>query len=597
MTPREPDDSTREAEPATPRSDAASDGSLLDRWVTSVRAFPGRVRDEWRQFVADWRASRAEERRRREAGEAPPRRRRRRPRNVPRSVPYMAGAATVVARREDDANSVVGRIETASEVEVLLVVPRRARGLRDAMAWPRIAGYARQRGLTVHVLASRRDVREHALNAGLSTARTPLGLRPAPTLRVPLGPRELTLRVPSVMPLLRLAAFAAIPVLVFGAAAYYVPSADIFIAPPGETLRSSARVHLNAVGETDLAAGVVGATSVSETIVAVASTVTTGTTSVGDVAATVELEFTNAGTADTRLPVGIPVEDADEFTFTTDEAVTVLAGEAASVGATAIRPGTAGNVEADTLRFLIGFATTLAVTNPVAAGGGEDIEVPAVAAEDAVRVGEIAEDVLRRAGTRALQRIVEDGTVFPETVTVAILSQEPLVEPGDPAEAFLMEYTAIVSAIVLPDDAARRAGEQILVSVLPEGTALIPGTTDVVAENPVFDGSRLVATLNATGLVTPLFDPVSLRGILTGVAPSAAATALREELSLDVEPLIRVYPGWLPAVRMPQREDRISIVFLGEEDLAAEIAGVVEGDEEGEEGEGDDAAGEGDGDE
>ncbi len=588
MTTREPDDSTHEAEPPPEGSGVPDEDSRIGRWTASVRGLPGRVRDEWRLFVADWRASRAEGR------DAPRARRRRRPRNVPRSVPYMAGAATVVAGREDDANSVIGRIETASEVEVLLVVPRRARGLRDAMAWPRIAAHARQRGLTVRVLASRRDVREHALNAGLSTARTTGGLRPAPAVSIPLGPRELTLRVPSVTPLIRLAAFAAIPIVIFGAAAYYVPSADIYIAPPGEELTSAARVHLNPVGETDIGEGVVGATSVSETIVAVASTVTTGTASVGDVAAKVELEFTNTSEADVRLPIGTAVEDAGEFTFTTDEAATVAAGEVAYVPATAIRPGTVGNVEAGTVRFLIGFPTTLTVTNPLAAAGGEDIEVPAAAAEDAVRVGEIAEDVLRRAGTRALERLVEDGTVFPETVSVAILSQEPLVEPGDPAEAFLMEYTALVSAIVLPDDAARRAGEQILVSVLPDGMALIPGTADAVAENPIFDGSRLVATLNATGLATPLFDPASLRGILTGVAPSAAATRLREELSLDVEPLIRVHPGFLPAVRMPRREDRISIVFLSKEDLAAEIAGLPEDDEDGA---GEDGADDGAGDE
>ena len=201
--------------------------------------------------------------------------------------------------------------------------------------------------------------------------------------------------------------------------------------------------------------------------------------------------------------------------------------------------------------------------------------MPSTTAEDAVRVGEIAEDVLRRAGTRALLRIVEDGTVFPETVSVAILSQEPLVQPGEPAEAFLMEYTAIVSGLVLTDDAARRAGEQILVSILPEGMALLPGTTEVVAEQAAYDGSRLVATLHATGLVTPLFDPALLRGILTGIAPSEAATRLRDQLGLEVEPLIRVHPGWLPAVRMPQREDRISVVFLSEEDLAAEVAGVA----------------------
>ena len=548
-----------------------------------MRAFPGRLRDESRLFVADWRAKRHRAASGDEAAAEAALRRR-----TPRGVPRFPGAATIVAGREDDANAIIGRIEIASEVEVLLVVPRRARRLRDAMAWPRIAAYSRQRGLSIRVIASRREVREHALNSGLSTARTPRGLRPAPTLRLPLGPRVLTLRLPPLTPLLRFAAVAAVPILLVGAAVYYVPSADVFIAPPGEPLTRSVRVQLNPVEETDIAARVVAATSITETIVTVVSTVSTGTATVGEVPATVDVEFTNTGPADTRLPVGTAVDDEGGFTFTTDEAVTVPADGTAVVGATAIRPGTAGNLEAGSLRLLIGFPETLTVTNPVAARGGEDIEVLAASAEDAVRVGEIAESVLRRAGARALLRLVEDGTVFPETVSVAILSQEALVQPGEPAEAFLMEYTAIVSALVLNDEAARHAGEQILVGALPEGSALLPGTAEVTAEDPSYDGSRLVVTLYAVGLSAPLFDPASLSGTLTGVAPAEAALRLRERLSLDTDPLIRVHPGWLPAWWMPRRQDRISVVFVSQEELAAQIAGVALDDAEG------DAAGEDD---
>ena len=580
MTQPDPDDGPREPAPGAPPERRRSP---LEAWLAGraewLRAYPGRVREEARRFVADWRATRAGERPRSAAA------RRRRPRNVPRGVPTLPGAATVVARREDDANSIIGRIEAASEVEVLVVVPRRARGLRDPMAWPRIAAHARQRGLTVRVLASRRDVRQHALEAGLSTARTPRGLRPAPGVTIPLGTRELTLRLPSPAPLLRLAAFAAIPVVALGTAAYCVPSADIYIAPPGEPLSTSMRVRLNPVGETDVAAGVIGATSISETIAAVVSTVSTGTTSVGDTPATVELFFTNTGIADATLPVGTTVDDEGGYTFTTDETITIPAAGSATVGATAVKPGAAGNLDAGALRFLIGLPETLEVTNPLAASGGEDVDVPAASADDVVRVGEIAEEVLRRAGARELERLVEDGRVFAETVTVAILSQEPLVQPGEPSDAFMMEYTAVVSALVLTDDDARRAGEQLLVSVLADNEALLPGSTQVVAASPSWDGSRLTATLTATGLVTPLFDPATLRGVLTGVAPATAAARLREQLALDVEPLIRVHPGLLPAWRMPQREDRISIVFLTEEDLAAEIAGLPDEGEEGEDGE------------
>ena len=125
-----------------------------------------------------------------------------------------------------------------------------------------------------------------------------------------------------------------------------------------------------------------------------------------------------------------------------------------------------------------------------------------------MRVGAIAEEVLRRAGERELLRTIQDATVFVETVSVAILSQDPLVEVGEPADAFLMEYVAIVSALVLTDDEARRAGEQMLVAALPDGMALLPGTTEASAGGDVsYDGSRLVADLTATGLATPLIDP------------------------------------------------------------------------------------------
>ena len=573
-------------------------GTLLAR-LEALRTLPRRLADESRLFVRDLRAKRATARHDRREQQQRERQARPLPATPPaseatpqaatqaaprqlgpgalegeRRVPRMAGATTIVAGRDDDASSIIGRLDTAEEVEVLLVVPRRAHGLRDAMAWLRIAAHVRQRGLALRVLASRREVRQHAESAGLPSARTVRGLRRRPALRLPLGAREVVLRAPPLAPLLKFASFAAVVVVVVGALAFYVPSADIVVAPPAEPLSGSLRVRLNPVAETELSLGVVAASSVRLTIVSVVSTATTGTATVGAVAARVELEFSNAGESEITLPIGTPVDDEGGFTFTTDAAVVVPAGGSATVAAAALRLGTGGNLEADSLRLLIGFPRTLAVTNPQAAEGGTDTEVPAVAPEDVVRVGAIAEEVLRRAGERELLRSIQDAAVFVETVSVAILSQDPLVEVGEPADAFLMEYVAIVSTLVLTDDEARRAGEQLLVAALPDGMALLPGTTEASAGGDVsYDGSRLVADLTATGLATPLIAPASLRGVLTGVSPSTAATRLREQLALEEEPLIRVHPSWLPDWRMPQREGRISIALVSAEALAAEIAG------------------------
>ena len=560
---------------------------LVDR-LEALRGFPGRLVDQSRLFAfdlrvrrarraADWREleDRGEQPEQPPSSEGAPPQRAPGPQQRERRMPRMSGASTIVAERDDDASSIIGRLDSAAEVEVLLVVPRRAHGLRDAMAWPRIAAHVRQRGLALRVLASRREVRLHAENAGLPAARTVRGLRPRPALHVPLGSREVVLRAPPLAPLLKLAGLAAVVAVVAGAVAFYVPSAEIVIAPPAEALSGSMRVRLNPVAETDLALRVVAAGSVQRTVVSVVSTATTGTATVGDVAARVQLEFSNAGEADISLPIGTPVDDEGGFTFTTDGAVVVPPGGTATVGAAALRPGTGGNLEADSLRLLIGFPRTLTVTNPQPAEGGADTEVPAVAAADVVRVGAIAEEVLRRAGARELLRTVEDATVFVETVSVAILSQAPLVQVGEPADAFLMEYVAIVSALVLTDTEARRAGEQLLVGVLPEATLLVPGTIEASAGGDVsYDGNRLVADLTATGLATPwIIDPALLRGELTGVSPATAAAWLREQLALEQEPLIGVHPSWLPDWRMPQRAGRISIAFVSAEVLAAKIAG------------------------
>ncbi len=507
-----------------------------------------------------------------------------------RRGPRLPGAATIIADRDDDANAIIGRIDEASEVALLLVVPRRAHVLREAMQWPRIAAYVRQRGLQLRVLASRGDVRQHARNAGLPAARTVRGLRPRRALRIPFGSREFLLRAPPIGPFVRAALFAAALFVIGFAACSYIPSASILISPPAETLTVTSRVRLSPLGETDLGLGVVAVDAVQTEVVFVVSTRSTGVDTVGERRARTALTFTNSGEADLVLPIGTPVETRDGVTFTTDGSVSVAAGSSAGVGATALEPGSAGNVPADSLTRLTGFPDTLTVAN-IAAGGGTDIAVPVVSADDVAAVAEIADTVLRRAGERELLRTITDGTVFTETVSVVILSQTPLADVGDPTEVFMMEYTAVANAFVLTDEDAKRIAQQLLQGKLPDGMALLPDTAEAsIGEASAFDGSRLTVDLTVTGRASPLFDPAVLRGQLTNVTPGVAAERLREELALTSEPHIAVHPGWIPGLRMPRRSDRISITLVSEEALAAAIAGeplddgAADGGEDGEAG-------------
>ena len=511
--------------------------------------------------------------------------------------PRLPGAATIVAEREDDARAIIGRIDAASEVELLLVVPRRAYALRNAVEWLRIAAYVRQRGIHLRVLASRGDVRQHAVDAGLPAARTVRGLRPRRALRIPFGSREFVLRAPRIGPFIRAALFAGVLFVIGLAACTYVPSATILIAPPAETLTVTQRVRLSPLGETDLGLGVIAVDSVQTEVVFVIAVGSTGVATAGDTRARARLTFTNQGDADLVLSIGTPVETIDGITFTTNGSVSIPAGSSSTVGATAIEPGSAGNVAADTLRQLSGFPATLTVTNR-AAEGGTDTEVSVVSPDDVATVASLADSVLRSEGERRLLRTITGGTVFTETIAVAILSQTPRAEVGDQADVFPMEYTAVASAFVLTDEDADRVAQQLLQSKLPDGLALLPGTSAAsISEAYSFDGSRLTVDFTATGLASRLLDPTTLRGVLTNVSPDVAAERLSEQLELTMDPLITVHPGWIPGLRMPRRSDRISITLVSPEELGAAIAGEPPDDEENADGgtEGEDGADGGDG--
>ena len=568
----------------------ARDG-LLRAWdalTAALEELAARVGTQRRRAAARRRAAREEAAAAREAagGDAPRRRR----------GPRLPGAATVVAEREDDARVIIGRIDAASEVELLLVVPRRSHALRNAVEWLRIAAYVRQRGIQVRVLASRGDVRQHASDAGLPAARTVRGLRPRRALRIPFGSREFVLRAPSIGPFVRAALLAGAIFLIGLAACTYVPSATILVSPPAETLSVTTRMRLSPLGETDLGVGVIAVDSVQVELVFVVSAASTGLATVGDKHARAGLTFTNGGDADLVLPIGTPVESADGVRFTTDRAVSIPPGSSSVVGATAIEPGTAGNLPADSLTRLTGFPETLTVTN-IAAGGGTDIEVAVVSPDDVITVANLADGALRLAGERELLRAVTDGTVFTETISAVILRQTPLAEVGEPSDVFPMEYTAVANAFVLTDEDAQRIAQELLQGRLPDGMALLPDTAEAtIADVHSFDGSRLTIDLTATGRASPLFDPAALHGQLTNVSPAVAAERLREELGLSRDPHITVRPGWIPGLRMPRRSDRISITLVSPEALAAAIAGQSldgEDEEDAEDGEADDENGAG----
>jgi len=472
--------------------------------------------------------------------------------------------ATVVARADDGILDVVDRIEAAGTPEVVLVVPREARALRDPASWPHIAAVAKRNVLALGVVAPRGDVRSYARQNGLPAATSVGRVVRSPHHRITLGDREFYVPRIAWGGLIRGAVLVAGLWVVGLVACNTIPSAEVVIVPASEEVSSSMRVRLNPIAdEPDLELGIQPATSFQHTFTHTIAIITSGEVEVPDERATVVLQFSNSTASDLVVSAGTQVDDENGISFTTDADVIVSAGAIATTGATAVQAGTQANVPFGTLILSDDLPEGVTATNSSAAGGGTDELVPAVDVTDVVRVALISDEVLRRIGERELFEVVTEGTVFPQTISVSIFSQEPLANPGDPAETFLVDFTAVVSALVVTEEQAGRTAEAVLLRDLIEGQALLPNSASATLADARVEGGTVTVLLTATGLVADLIDTQLVRDAISGDSPAAASDEIQSMLALESPPQIDLRPDFIPWRWLPRNSDRITITFAG----------------------------------
>ena len=210
--------------------------------------------------------------------------------------------------------------------------------------------------------------------------------------------------------------------------------------------------------------------------------------------------------------------------------------------------------------------STLTVVNADAATGGADREVAAVDVGDIDRVRLIAEDVLRVVAERELRAAAApDDAFLEETISVAILGERPLANPGDVGDVFLMEYEAVVSVLVVRAADLVTFAEQALAPDIAEGAVLLPGTirTDLPAGARRSVNGVLTGVVEMEGRVAPPIDTGAIRSAITGASPGEAQRRVAELAALEAPPRVEVTPGWWPDWRLPERSGRITVTLVG----------------------------------
>jgi hypothetical protein len=375
-------------------------------------------------------------------------------------------------------------------------------------------------------------------------------------------------------------------------AVVFLPAAEITVTPREEPIgpiELTVRADPDAVS-VDPDVPVVPAERLEIPVEATQSFTTTGRR-IEEATASGEVTFSNLDfTSDNSIAAGSIVSTQSGVRFRTNEAVTV--GEAklvglqivpteASVGVTAVAPGTAGNVEPNTIVVVPAAEdpTSLRVRNRAATTGGTHEEFPQIAQADIDAALQALEPLLAAAFTAAVGEgggASENAEVFEET---AVLGEAtPTVDPatllGKEQATFDLGLRATGTVIAVDDSPVEAIAESRLLGNVGADYRLVDGSIDIVHGTPTVVGGEVSFPVTARASRVRLLDPAELLALVKGLPVADAEEALAEFGDVEVD----TWPDWVSSV--PTMDSRIAITIVGQTAPAAERSGDPEGSSE-----------------
>lgn len=365
-------------------------------------------------------------------------------------------------------------------------------------------------------------------------------------------------------------------VLVGGVGAYVLlPSATIVVTPRAESL---APLELTVTADPkatapDSGARVVPAAIVSLEVMANDTFPATGKR-VEETAATGIVRFSNLDFLRTNtIPSGSIVSTNAGVRFRTAATVTVPRADLVgltvfpgrkNVTVTAVEPGTAGNVEPNTIVIVPKGEDpqALKVVNPDATSGGTREEFPRVAQQDI----DAAMEQLTAALSTAFQARLADpsiaskgATVFSETATLG--EPTPTVDPAtlvdQEVESFELGLTATGSVVTVDPAPVSVIADELLRATVEPGYELVADSIRVKVGKPLVSGQSVVFSTTATGRQIAILDPDDLRKLVLG-KPLDDARAI---LARYGDVVLVAWPDWVSSV--PTIDSRVDLRVEG----------------------------------
>lgn len=492
-------------------------------------------------------------------------------------VRFFMNDQIITLDKNDTILQVHSKIEWSDGRRVILVVPRGARALDAEHEMKLLRRWADEYDVQVALVSTAYSVNDLAPLAGLPVFSSvekaestqwrwqrdmpePIVARSTPLdpdAPKPYKPTLDRLGLAGIKLFLTVLMFGIAIVFLAGVASIFVPSASITIVPESIVISESAEVILDpAVTTIDQINAILPAANYREEI---SGTVTVNTTRKATAPAdhaTGTVTFSNLQGTEALIPMGTIVATTSGATqrYSTTITATLPAGfnARANVPVRALRPGPEGNVRPLQVNFIEGPLSAQArVVNVNGMGGGSIKEVNIVSFDDRATARTRLNAELKQKSLGVLQSAAEENLyVVPASVEVIVLGEEWDHLVDDPSDTLSLKIDAVASGIYADLRDFESFAERRLLSKMPQGYEMLPGTLRVEADpNARTEGTSVILRVRAALLATPVIDRGKLLEGLNDLPLDEAMEKLSGRVQLAEPPEIKVTPSWWS--RMP----------------------------------------------
>jgi len=503
----------------------------------------------------------------------------------------MSAQQILHLEKDDDIDVIREKLERAQANRVLLVIPYGSRAFKSPLDFRLLRRQAQRLALEVALVSNHPLTRELAAQEGfrlygsiwrgkraprwsLRRQRRP---RPPNRRKVPLWRRMRRFRRGDggcgeqfVSLLLILGTAAAVYGLIFG----IVPTATVTLVPSIQPIQTEMQVVVSRdVTDVDFQTGRIPAKFIQVQVEDKGQVPTTGKRDAPDSLAIGNVVFINQLSQPVTVITDTIVSTSlgTVARFRTTEAVELPAaiGATGTVPIEALEPGSGGNVDANLINKIEGFAALqVRVVNPEPTSGGGFRQIGAVTNADKTRLRSLLLQQLQQRALAEIQKdLEEEERVLPETIQVdAILAENYDQFMGEPAEFLGLEMRALVSAMVYDERHVRAQVFRALGSAVPSGFHLVNGSqaleaTGLVGVQP--EEQTVLLTASATGMSVAVIDQTDVYQTIQGRKADLAQLTLSQTLPLAAPPDIQLGPDWMEQMgwleRIPQLSPRITI--------------------------------------